>query len=158
MDICAQCHSGLRANQIKGNPFSYVVGEPLNMYAKNFYSGRPQSELDVHGNQYGLLTSSECFKNSETLRCTTCHDPHVNQRGKMQGFNTKCIECHSSPKDLHNTATLNSADFENCIRCHMPLFPSQTMKVQLDPNKAETSVNIRTHLVGVYVDGILQNR
>ena len=38
----------------------------------------------------------------------------------------------------------------------MPLFPSQTMKVELGDGAKETSVNIRTHLIGIYVDGILQ--
>lgn len=158
MDVCVQCHSGLRANQIKGNPFSFVAGERLNTYAKNYHFGRPESELDVHGNQYGLLKSSECFKNSKTMSCTTCHAPHQNQRGKTQQFNSKCIECHSSPTDLHSTLDQNSLDLENCISCHMPLFPSQTMKVKLADSKTETSVNIRTHLIGIYVDGILQDQ
>jgi hypothetical protein len=157
MDVCVQCHSGLRAIQIKDNPFSFVVGEQLDTYTRNYRFGRPESKLDVHGNQYGLLKSSQCFKNSEAMSCTTCHDPHKNQRGKTEHFNSKCIECHASPKNLHNTENLISQNLDNCISCHMPLFPSQTMKVKLDADSAETSVKIRTHLIGVYVDGILQN-
>lgn len=157
-DICVQCHSGLRAIQIKGNPFSFVIGERLDKYAKNYNFGRPEAQLDVHGNQYGLLKSSECYKNSSTMTCTTCHDPHQNQRGETKHFNSKCIECHVSPKELHEKSNLNLSDLNNCISCHMPLFPSQTMKVQLGNDTQETSVNIRTHLIGVYIDGILQNQ
>lgn len=156
MDICVQCHSGLRAIQVKDNPFSFIAGERLDKYAKNYNFGRPEAELDVHGNQYGLLKSSECYKNSATMSCTTCHDPHQNQRGNEEHFNSKCIECHSSPEKLHTTPNFNSRD--NCISCHMPLFPSQTMKVKLGDTNEETSVNIRTHLIGVYVDSILQNK
>ncbi|MEC7262134.1 MAG: multiheme c-type cytochrome [Bacteroidota bacterium] len=158
MDICVQCHSGLRAIQIKDNPFSFVTGEKLDDYAKNYNFGRPETQLDVHGNQYGLLKSSECFKNSSTMSCTTCHDPHQNQRGETDYFNAKCVECHALPKDLHKSPNLNSSNLNNCISCHMPLFPSQTMKVQLGKDTQETSVNIRTHLIGIYVDGMLQKR
>lgn len=157
MDNCVQCHSGLRAIQIKENPFSFVVGNELDEYTKNYNFGRPQAELDVHGNQHGLLKSSECFKNSEELSCTTCHDPHKNQRGNAGHFNSKCIECHNAPQDLHNNSDLDTSKLNDCISCHMPLFPSQTMKVKLENNTAETSVDIRTHLIGIYVDQVLQN-
>jgi len=156
MDNCVQCHSGLRAIQIKENPFSFVVGDQLDEYAKNYNFGRPQAELDVHGNQYGLLKSSKCFINSEELTCTTCHDPHEKQRGDSSHFNSKCIECHSAPKELHNSPDFYTSDLNNCISCHMPLFPSQTMKVKLEDDAKETSVDIRTHLIGIYVDQILQ--
>ncbi|WP_175443734.1 multiheme c-type cytochrome [Flagellimonas zhangzhouensis] len=157
MDNCVQCHSGLRAIQIKENPFSFMVGDQLDTYAKNYNFGRPQAELDVHGNQYGLLKSSECFKNSETLSCTTCHDPHKKQRGDYDHFNSKCIECHAAPKNLHNNSGFDAANLTDCIGCHMPLFPSQTMKVKLEENAEETSVDIRTHLIGIYMDQVLQN-
>lgn len=110
MDICAQCHAGLQANQLKGNPFSYIVGENLEDYAKNYYTGKPESELDVHGNQVGLLKSSECFNNSVTMSCTTCHDPHRNQRGDQQHFNAKCIECHNRPLELHESFSRESVE------------------------------------------------
>lgn len=157
MDNCVQCHSGLRAIQIKENPFSFVVGDRLDEYAKNYNFGRPQAQLDVHGNQYGLLKSSECFKNSEELICTTCHNPHKKQRGDTDHFNSKCVECHNSPKDLHINLDYETAKLNNCISCHMPLFPSQTMKVKLEDDAEETSVDIRTHLIGIYVDQVLQN-
>ncbi|GLU44029.1 hypothetical protein Musp01_16530 [Muricauda sp. NBRC 101325] len=157
MDNCVQCHSGLRAIQIKDNPFSFVVGDQLDKYAKNYNFGRPQAELDVHGNQYGLLKSSECFKNSEALSCTTCHNPHKKQRGDYDHFNSKCMECHAAPQDLHNNSGLDNANLTDCISCHMPLFPSQTMKVRLDENAEETSVDIRTHLIGIYIEQVLQN-
>ncbi|MBO0343583.1 multiheme c-type cytochrome [Flagellimonas profundi] len=157
MDNCVQCHSGLRAIQIKENPFSFVVGDRLDEYAKNYNFGRPQAQLDVHGNQYGLLKSSECFKNSEELICTTCHNPHKKQRGNTDHFNSKCVECHNSPKDLHINLDYETAKLNNCISCHMPLFPSQTMKVKLEDDAEETSVDIRTHLIGIYVDQVFQN-
>jgi len=158
MDVCAQCHAGLRGKIVKGNHFSYVTGEKLEDYTKNYFSKRPKSELDVHGNQYGLLTSSACYKKSASMSCNTCHDPHKNQRGNASYFNATCIECHNSPTEIHASISDETSGFQNCIKCHMPNFPSNTMKVQLKNTRSEKSVDIRTHLIGIYIDGLLQKR
>ena len=155
MDVCAQCHAGLRSRQLKGNPFSYVVGEKLEDYMQNYYSGRPQAELDVHGNQIGLLKSSECYKNSSVMNCTTCHSPHENQRDRNEDFNAKCIGCHATASQQH-ADTDQFALNNNCVQCHMPMFPSNTMKIRLDPDGAEKAVDIRTHLIGIYVNNTLR--
>jgi hypothetical protein len=146
IDVCAQCHAGLRSNQIKGNPFSYVVGDTLENYTKNYYSGKPESELDVHGNQYGLLKSSACYNKSPSMSCTTCHDPHKNQRGNSGYFNSKCIGCHAEPKKLH--PMLGGEKFNDCISCHMPVSKSKNMKINV--KSVDKSVEVRTHLIGVY--------
>ncbi len=153
LDICIQCHSGLRGQQIKGNPFSFVAGEDLSTYSRNYYSGKPQNELDVHGNQYGLLQSSQCFRESPAMDCATCHDPHQKQRGDTEHFNQKCMACHnpgttscSRDPSIHNTMG------NNCVACHMPLSPSKTMKVRLSEEGNEIPVYIRTHLIAVYPD------
>lgn len=151
LDACAQCHSGLRGRQKKGNPFSFLSGENLSEYSKNHYSGKPNNELDVHGNQYGLLTSSKCFNESTTLDCTTCHDPHKNQRGNFQHFNQKCISCHNTATTECKVPSTESKTMgNNCIACHMPLSPSKSMRVKLNKDSTETSVYIRTHLIGIY--------
>lgn len=151
LDLCASCHSGLRSQQVKGNPFSFLTGEDLETYSKNFYTERTNSELDVHGNQYGLLTSSTCYKASGTMDCNTCHDSHKNQRGNTDHFNQKCISCH-------NASTIHCTDEQgdlvamqsDCISCHMPLTSSQTMKVQSFADSLAKSVKIRTHKIAIY--------
>lgn len=151
LDACAQCHSGLRGRLLQGNSFSFLAGNSLNEYAQNVYTGETESKLDVHGNQYGLLTKSECFKQTETMDCATCHDPHKNQRNDTSYFNQKCISCHSTTTvDCKADASELSQMGNNCIACHMPTTPSQAMKVQLENDSLETSFNIRTHLIGIY--------
>ncbi len=151
LDICVQCHSGLRLQQLKGNPFSFVAGEDLETYSKNYYTGRPDTELDVHGNQFGLLKSSECFKKDSSLQCTTCHDPHAKQRGNTLHFNQKCMECHSiTTGECSEDPAIRSTMGNNCIACHMPQAPSRGMKVQLDSESLEIPVYIRSHLIGIY--------
>ncbi|NJB71936.1 hypothetical protein GGR42_002398 [Saonia flava] len=150
LDACAQCHSGLRAQSLKGSPFSYVVGENLEEHSKNFYTNRPNNKLDVHANQYGLLTSSKCFIESENMDCVTCHNTHKNQRGNASYFNQKCLECHNQG------SIVCGAEFNerkkmgnNCITCHMPVSPSKSMMVKLN-DTLETSVYVRSHLIGIY--------
>ncbi|NNE77855.1 MAG: hypothetical protein HKN31_12375 [Pricia sp.] len=151
LDICAQCHSGLRSQQLKGGPFSFMAGENLELYSRNYYFNRPGAKLDVHGNQYGLLTSSKCFKESPKMDCTTCHNPHKNQRGDTSYFNHKCISCHET---LISMCTAPKSEINamanNCIACHMPLSPSETMKVKLTQDEDEAPIMIRSHLIGVY--------
>ncbi|MEM7483845.1 MAG: cytochrome c3 family protein [Bacteroidota bacterium] len=146
LDACALCHSGGRKS-IKP-PFSFLVGDDLDQFS----TSKPKQDnvpLDVHGNQYELLTNSMCFKKSQKMNCTTCHNPHKNERGKVNVFNLKCISCHTQPKttctEREITKTMES---NNCISCHMPLVSSKSMRIQLDT--IETAVKVRTHLIAVY--------
>ncbi|MCL6267881.1 cytochrome c3 family protein [Flagellimonas myxillae] len=151
LDICAQCHSGLREVTLRGSPFSFLAGENLDDYSQNMETQTSNSSLDVHGNQYGLLTSSKCFQEAGTIDCSTCHDPHKNQRGQTAFFNQKCMACH-------NTATVEckveshkmESVANNCIACHMPSFPSKVMTAQVGKDSLETSFFIRTHLIAIY--------
>lgn len=158
LDACAQCHSGSRNRLLQGNSFSFLAGNNLDEYAKNFNSRKIESKLDVHGNQYGLLLKSECFKQTETMDCSTCHNPHKNQRGNTDYFNQKCMSCHSTTTvDCKADASDLSQMENNCIACHMPTTPSQAMKVQLDRDSLQTSFNIRTHLIGIYNSDVQEN-
>ncbi len=151
LDVCAQCHSGLREELIKGTPFSFLAGDRLNEYSRNHGTANPNEELDVHGNQYGLLTSSECFKQTPTMDCNTCHDPHKNQRGNTALFNSKCIACHSASSSVCTAESIKKDIMgDNCIACHMPTKASQAMQVQLAQDSVETSFNVRTHLIKIY--------
>ncbi|MGI9549926.1 MAG: multiheme c-type cytochrome [Aurantibacter sp.] len=152
LDVCAQCHSGLRDRLLKGNSFSFISGGILDEYARNAYQGPKDGTLDVHGNQYGLLTESKCFKETNTMDCSTCHDPHKNQRGDTEYFNLKCISCHNAGTTVCDAETSEVTQMENdCIACHMPVTASRSMTVQLDEKDSlETSFYIRTHLIGIY--------
>lgn len=158
LDACAQCHSGPRANIIQGNSFSFQSGDILKEYSRNFYTGQKSADLDVHGNQYGLLTSSECFIQSKEMDCVTCHDPHKKQRGNTAYFNEKCMTCHTT-----NTIVCKAEPGKlevmgnNCIACHMPNEPSKLMSVQLTSDSIETPVMVRTHLIKVYLEDLYES-
>ncbi|WP_422858807.1 multiheme c-type cytochrome [Flagellimonas sp. S174] len=146
LDACALCHSGGR-KPIQP-PFSFLVGDNLIEFSTP-EKNDSNTPLDVHGNQYELLTRSTCFQKNGTMDCVTCHNPHKNERGNTKSFNQKCIGCHTSPKIICKAeeVTMN-LQRDNCISCHMPLFPSSTMVMQLDSFK--TAVQVRTHLIDIY--------
>ena len=150
LDACAVCHSGLQAQQIKGNPFSFLAGDTLSLYSKNYKNVNSKIKLDVHGNQMGLLSESKCFVNSQKMDCLTCHAPHKNQRADMNTFNTKCLTCHDSNKINNVTENHIHYNQQNCVSCHMPLVPSDVMKLKLENDSEEIPVYIRTHLIGIY--------
>ncbi|SNR67521.1 Cytochrome c554 and c-prime [Maribacter sedimenticola] len=150
LDACAVCHSGLQAQQIKGNPFSFLAGDTLSLYSKNFRSYNLPLELDVHGNQMGLLSKSACFVNTPKMDCMTCHDPHKAERGNADHFNNKCLTCHNvNSINTDNLDVKHTVD-QNCISCHMPLSPSKVMKLSVEGQEDEIPVYIRTHLIGIY--------
>lgn len=148
LDICAQCHSGPRAGILQGNSFSFLAGEKLDEYTRNFHSGISNAQLDVHGNQYGLLTSSACFQKSDMI-CGTCHDPHKNQRNQAAEFVAKCQQCHDTGLACGASDSMQQDKNGNCISCHMPNFASQAMTVSLESNP-HTPVQIRTHHIAIY--------
>ncbi|MFH6602842.1 multiheme c-type cytochrome [Maribacter algicola] len=154
LDICAQCHSGARNNQLKGNPFSFLTGENLDEYSQNISIVGSSDQLDVHGNQYGLLTNSECFKQTATMDCTTCHDPHKNQKGNTSYFNQKCMACHSADKTTCSVETFQTKSMDdNCIACHMPEMRSKSIMIKLNQKDSiESSFKIRTHLIKIYTE------
>ena len=50
----------------------------------------------VHGNQAPLLEASQCFLQSKTLVCTSCHDPHAKERDKLALLSERCMNCHAA--------------------------------------------------------------
>ncbi|SIO54692.1 multiheme c-type cytochrome [Chitinophaga niabensis] len=145
LDMCAICHSGLKTPQKA--PFGFRPGDALSDY---FYPdlSRPvkATEMDVHGNQYQLLSASECFiKSKGIMNCSTCHDPHTNERSNMQVFSRRCMNCHRSVEHK-NTAVLT----ENCIDCHMPALPSSAITLLTKGQASPTPDSVRTHLIAIY--------
>lgn len=151
LDGCALCHSGFR-NAIKP-AFTFTIGDTLENYSSARYSVDSISTLDVHGNQYGLLMASKCFKMSQ-LDCSSCHNVHVNEANSPKIFSQRCIACHTDTK--HTTLMLPADKRQlltnNCIDCHMPMLPSR--KIVLNVANSENAVPdvVRTHKVGIYPD------
>jgi len=144
LDVCAVCHSGIM--QSKTNAFSFMPGDTL---SRHFYKNPKAIDsvtLDVHANQYGLLTASKCFLMSTTMTCNTCHNSHVKENGNLTAYAQKCMNCHTQSN--HTFCTLQPTQGfsmeANCINCHMPVKNSKNIIMSSLPEL------VRTHRIGIY--------
>jgi predicted CXXCH cytochrome family protein len=107
--------------------------------------------LDVHGNQYGLLTASKCFMASK-MDCTTCHDPHRRNDRPLKSYATICMSCHQNPEKLHALSTLQTQGglVNKCINCHMPAQPSDAISIQAIDGEKMVPYLVRNHFIKIY--------
>jgi hypothetical protein len=152
LDLCGLCHGG-RLQKTKPS-FQFISGDKLSDYFVIDTASPDPDHIDVHGNQYGLLRSSKCFQRSNIMTCTTCHNPHENERGNIALFSSRCMTCHNKE---HNSFCKirdsgNPSIVENCVDCHMPLKASKSITELLPGDTKPTAALIRTHLIKVYLD------
>ena len=127
LEVCLQCHfeSTSRALpyaivRFERGAFSYQPQEPLADFVLHFDhpKGVREDKFEIAGHGYRFL-QSECFRQSESMTCTTCHDPHQALRGEQAAtvYNAACRECHARPLSGAEHASWAQAD---CTGCHMP--------------------------------------
>lgn len=149
LDACALCHSGFR-NAIQPY-FSFKPGDKLDEFSTITYNKDSSFALDVHGNQFGLLTSSKCFQMTQ-MDCSSCHDVHTNEVNKPALFSQRCITCHKETdhNSLQLTARQASVLSSNCIDCHMPMLPSQAIVLNVANAVSKVPDTVRTHRITIY--------
>lgn len=148
LDNCALCHSGIRDNFMPS--FTFMVGDRLDDFLSPGFSDDSAASLDVHGNQYGLLSASRCFQKSE-MDCSSCHDVHAVETNRMEVFSARCMNCHSRGGHFCNQPEVAGLVLDkNCIDCHMPALPSGKVFLQAPDTFQTTPFYIRTHLIASY--------
>jgi hypothetical protein len=147
INMCAVCHSG--ANNIMIKPtFGFKPGDTLNHYMKIAPSNLSANykEIDVHGDQRGMLATSKCFMMSN-MDCATCHDTHQNERNNTLLYATRCMTCHNTgtthPCKMNNQLSMTVLK-NNCIACHMPASPSKLIVA------GQSGALVRTHHIAIY--------
>ena len=146
LDLCALCHGG-RLQKIKPS-FTFTAGDKLSDYfLTDTFPPRPDL-IDVHGNQYGLLRASKCFKMSD-MTCNSCHDVHKNEKSKILAFSQKCMSCHGDLNAIGGVThrRLGMQVKTNCVDCHMQVQPSKAIAVFLPDAKVPTAAQIRSHFI-----------
>ena len=154
LDMCVLCHGG---NMKKTQPsFSYIAGETLADYFTMdtvSVDAVNTGNVDVHGNQFGLLRASACFRQSKTMTCLTCHSPHERERDNTVLFSTRCMNCHQKGHGNFCTIKPMPAGIEkNCIDCHMPKMPSMAVTLYTEGAAVPTPAMIRSHFISIYHD------
>ncbi len=148
LDQCVICHY---AGENLQSRFKFVIGNSIT----NFY-GEPNpyntSNLDVHGNQYGLLSQSKCFIESKTMDCVSCHNPHNDEPETVSKHSQKCMSCHSEAMNnfCKTKAPKGLALKDNCIDCHMPKKASAAIGFYLSGKSEMSPYLLRTHKIGIY--------
>lgn len=152
LDACALCHSGLRKHIQPA--FTFMMGQKLDDYSIPNYDIDTAGSLDVHGNQYGLMTACQCFRIATKMDCSSCHNVHVNERQDMAAFSQRCMNCHNQNGVAHNTCAFKPPAgivlSDNCVDCHMPALPSRKITLKLANASTTTPDLVRTHLVNIY--------
>ncbi|MBS1597217.1 MAG: hypothetical protein JST75_03255 [Bacteroidetes bacterium] len=152
LDLCGLCHGG-RLQKTTAS-FQFTAGDKLTDYFNIDQTPPNPDSIDVHGNQFGLLRASKCFKMSTTMTCITCHNTHENERGQTALFSQRCMSCHND-QTAHTckmTATIGNAIKQDCINCHMPLKSSNSITELIAGQKNPTAAMIRSHFIAIYPD------
>lgn len=151
VDVCAQCHSGRQQRSLK-MPFTFLPGDSLEHNSMYETKIDTSTNVEVHGNQFGMLAASKCFLKSGTLTCTSCHNPHQQERGNLKLFSSRCVSCHQDnhEKKCMLSAKLGNVLSENCIDCHMPVRASKKITFRAAGNNKKSFEMARTHFISIY--------
>jgi predicted CXXCH cytochrome family protein len=121
--ICAQCHlQGAVSSSTYGvSGWDFRPGESLARDTTEYQIQGKPVEFRIVGHSEQMYQSG-CYLNTETLTCTTCHNPHehTNKNAASIGQREICISCHEHdacgvPVDIRQTTQQNE-----CAVCHMP--------------------------------------
>lgn len=165
LDVCAVCHSGAHTGQLR-SVFHFKPGDTLS----NYYFADPRlskapENTDVHGNQYELLIASQCYLQSKTLECGSCHDVHVRERENLAVFAARCMNCHvpagghagvEVARGGHLDGRVGGVKVDraflinNCIDCHMPARASARITLLTQQQKDPVADLVRSHYITVY--------
>ncbi len=143
MDVCGQCHSN--ATTRRGPAFSYRPGEPLEAH---FRTALVQHREEDHvADQVKYLRQSKCFQKSDTLTCTTCHNPH--RPADAAAVRGACAKCHQ-PADCGEQPRLPAAVRDNCVDCHMPRFTRIQVLFHTANDQYVPAIRPRDHRIAVH--------
>lgn len=128
-DICAQCHlHSTAAVELRGRSMSdYRPGGRLADYVVHFGFAGEKQRMQVVGH-VEQMRLSRCWQSSETLTCTTCHDPHgkPSDRELIAVYREKCLSCHALDAcGIPQTTRTAGENGDNCMTCHMPRGPTE---------------------------------
>lgn len=159
--VCAQCHLDgdvtVFATSVAdgSNPgdkdvqsyhighWDFRPGDDLGRLRTDYKGVGDLANDKTFSNHFDQMWKSDCYIQSTTLTCITCHDPHGGAipEDKVSHFRKLCLDCHGDidcevPHDRRVERNAN-----DCADCHMPHRPSDV------PHTSTTN-----HRIAVYRD------
>jgi predicted CXXCH cytochrome family protein len=129
--ICSQCHVNTdAATLVHGRELAdFRPGLRLADFCIDYIPKLADSRMTVVGH-VEQMRLSRCYQASETLTCTTCHDPHsdLEPSQKKAHFVQVCLQCHTDQScglDLEK----RQASGSDCVVCHMPQVDTEVRHV-----------------------------
>lgn len=122
--VCAQCHlRGDATALLPGrNVLSFRPGMTLTEVRIDYRLKTKDASMKVVGH-VEQMQLSRCYQQSDSLTCTTCHDPHADTRPQDAAafFRQKCLECHQPDAcGLDEPTRRQRQPQDHCAACHMP--------------------------------------
>lgn len=122
--ICAQCHLDSAASvDLMGRKLKDYRPGMLSKDFRVFYRLKTSDNAMQVVGHVEQMRLSRCHEASETLTCTTCHDPHHKPVGeeRLTYYRSRCLECHAVDAcGLEPAERLRRDSQDDCIACHMP--------------------------------------
>ncbi len=150
-DICLLCHAS-RGEDVKP-VFSYRPGDDLRAHyaaPADAAASRPAgASATLHSFDQGdRLHESRCYKQSASMTCITCHNPHHYERGDDAGFSARCLGCHEATTLPHKAGETKHDGKTPCLDCHMPR--RGTEAESRAGGGRESRAQMRDHRIGIY--------
>lgn len=159
--VCGQCHMGTASEaHVRGrSQHDFRPGQLLQDYLVHYGTDQDERKMTVVGHM-AQMRLSRCYTASETLTCTSCHDPHHRPApaDRADFYRQQCLKCHAHaaesgtpqkafrtgracklPPDVRSARTSSKRD--DCAACHMPRGGTEI------PHVASTQ-----HRIGIYPD------
>jgi hypothetical protein len=122
--VCQQCHlQGASVVVNRGRKLSdYRPGLPVQDFWEVYGLEVDQRPMTVTGH-VEQLHLSRCYKESATLTCTTCHNPHAFPRKdeRLAHYQAICLSCHQPERcKVDKQRLVQESPSNDCVQCHMP--------------------------------------
>ena len=130
---CERCHAGADAHMqamVGGKPapaprkLGEMAAEEMSSFCgechhtwETVVRQRLFGQKNVRFQPYRLALSQCFLGDDKRIRCTACHDPHVEVVREDAHYDRACLSCHAV-----SGKTCPKAD-KNCVSCHMPKVP-----------------------------------
>jgi hypothetical protein len=147
--ICARCHlRGAATVILRGRKLDdFRPGQRLEDFRIDYVPAESSDVMNVVGH-VEQMRASTCYQRSDTLTCTTCHDPHAPPAAseRVAYYRNRCNECHHERCGLPRDERLAKDQRDNCVACHMPQRPTDV------PHFAFTHHRIGLHTADLQAD------